>query len=119
MGLRWMMLKAKWWLFTDDVFKKKMRRKYCNLGFHHIRQGGITHSKTGKDWKMHTKNVRFLTCQFCNYYFFASPKDKTKYLEMTTKERSAFREMLSYTKPKQLHGGGRNSKKGVSVSSSP
>ena len=118
MNLFWTTLRLKLLLFNSERVRKGIAKKYCRKGFHHVRNGFLSHGHSGKDHKMHTKKVHYISCQFCNYMFFASPKDKSKYLEMTAKERSAFRGLLSRTLLKQYSGGGSDPKKDASASSS-
>ena len=118
MNLFWLNLKIKLLLFKHETVRKWMRKKYCSKGFHNIYTGCLSHGHSGLDNKMHTKKVHYIRCRFCNYMFFASPRDKQKYLKMTAKERSAFRDLLSSVMLKQYNNMGRESKKDASASAS-
>lgn len=106
------MLKLKWWIFKQDVFNKMMRKKYCHKGFHKLFKSSIGHGGTNQRMKY----IHFLKCRYCNYIFFAKIADKKRYEKMTAKETSAFKEMLSRLKPKQLNKGGCISEEDVSAS---
>lgn len=109
------MIKIRWLLFKREVFDKMMRKKYCHKGFHKLISGylGISGPETKYRWQ----KVHYLKCLYCNYLFFASKSHKQRYLDMTTKERSAFRGLLSNTMLKQSKSVGCESEKDASVSS--
>lgn len=64
--------------------KLKIRKKYCAFGWHKLRIYQWSIKESGK----RIKKVTFLKCYFCEYVFFASKKDKDKYLQMKNPKRN-------------------------------
>jgi len=64
------------------------------------------------------EEIRYLRCAHCNYLFFASLRQKNKYLRMTTNERTAFHNLLSGFKSESINRTGGDLWKDASVSSS-
>ena len=90
------MLKIKYLLFKHELVDKWMRKKYCHKGFHKLFHSFYGSSKGNQRMRY----VHFLKCRFCNYIFFARETDKKRYLELTTRERSALTNWLSGAKSK-------------------
>jgi len=109
------MLRLKYLLFKHELVDKCMRRKYCHKGFHKLTAGYLATS--GTETKFKWKRVYYLKCLYCNYLFFASKSNKQKYLDMTAKERSAFRGLLSSSLLKHTKRVGCEPKKDASASS--
>ena len=79
---------------------KKIRKKYCHKGFHKLIQQTVTRREN----RTRTTQFRFLKCVYCNFMFFASEKEKERYLkkEKPAKDTfSAFFKTLSHSK--QVH----------------
>lgn len=78
-----------WWK------EKRMRKLHCRYGRHKVRNH--TYSWDGSDYKRKL-TIRAIKCDYCNYMFFASKKDREKYQEQekkSTERFSAFCKALS------------------------
>ena len=61
-----------------DRKNAKLRKKYCHKGYHKLHMNRVSHS--GGNIKR-TVNITYLACEHCNYRFFATMKDKERYME--------------------------------------
>ncbi len=81
---RWFMLKLDYWLANREKWKKNQYKKYCSKGFHSLYPTGLSVTYKKSVWK-----VEYLECQICGKFkWFATIKDKRKYLKMTSNKRS-------------------------------
>ena len=95
------MLKLRWWNIKHDTAQKYMRKNYCRYGIHKLIVGSVSYD--GSNRRM--KHIRYLTCRFCNYMFFAKKTDKDRHIkyENRTKENfSALVKQASSVKSKRL-----------------
>lgn len=64
--------------------KRKFARKHlCRTGYHKLRVGSV---RWGNPKKM--TSVRFLRCEHCEYIFFTSEREKTKYTKKKKEENA-------------------------------
>lgn len=99
-SLSWLLFKTRIWLWGYEQTHKFYRMKYCHKGYHKLRKESIAIQRDGKHY-----GVEYIKCLHCNYMFFATMRDKNKYLKIQelTKERfSALYENLSGTKTEEL-----------------
>lgn len=109
--------KINWDFYWMERRNKHMRKKYCRIGCHHIRNH--TYSYSGTDYKR-TVTIRAIKCDYCNYMFFANKHDKEKYMEQerkSTERFSAFCESLSSANRK-IKSVGKDKQRELSDSSS-
>ena len=55
-----------------------LRNKYCRLGFHKLHNDHYTTTISAK----RTRTIHYIECQFCQYKFFTTKKQKDQYIEM-------------------------------------
>lgn len=91
----WKKITFKFWWWKLQLYcayletkNKHARRKYCRKGYHKL------HTSSLELWAPPSRSVyiRYLKCAHCNYLFFASRKDKEKYLAIKNRESEGFKE---------------------------
>lgn len=95
--LKWkvFLFKIRMCLINYEKVQKAIRRRYCHKGYHKL-------TRCSSQWtnKSRTIRVEYLSCQHCNWRFFANQKDKLKYERQTKlwakKTKEAFSAMLKY-----------------------
>lgn len=115
-----------WWRFKKldveislfDIKNRRARKKYCRKGYHKLKPAFSSIKIWNKKKRAKSINVRYLKCVHCNYRFFSTMNDKTKYekINSQTKEGfSAFLKSASCPKPKDSLGMVQKKKKEPSV----
>ena len=70
--------------------QRKIRKKYCNKGFHKFGRCTTTFKKGSE----RSRKVEFLKCVHCNQKFFAKVSDREYYKNNSISAREIFSDML-------------------------
>lgn len=80
--LWWLLTRCRLYSFRNRIKTEWVRRNLCANGWH-----SLTINYYGrKEWKKKMVKVEFLRCRVCEYKFFASKKDRDKYLKLNPRQ---------------------------------